>query len=49
MEKKLKLTPQHEEHNKKSLESVKKIPKMSPAEFKKQAQQLREYREANGN
>lgn len=41
---KMKLTPYHEESNRKSLESVKKMPKISREQFKEQAQRLREYR-----
>ena len=48
MSKEIKLTPYHEEMNKRALESNKKMPKTSREEFKKQAQLLRAHREAQG-
>ncbi|MEK6781825.1 MAG: hypothetical protein AABY93_08960 [Bacteroidota bacterium] len=46
---KLKLNEYHQEANRKSLESNKKMPKASSEGFKKQSQKLRAHREAQGN
>ena len=48
MNKEIKLTPYHEEQNKRESEANKKMPKLSREEFKKQAQLLRAHREAQG-
>ncbi len=42
----MKLTSYHQAQNKRTAEANKKMPKVSREEFKKQAQQLKDHREA---
>lgn len=45
----MKMTPYHEEQNRREAEANKKMPKISIEEFKKQVQKLKDQRKAQGN
>jgi hypothetical protein len=47
MSNQLKLTPYHEEQNRRTAEANKKMPRATRESFKKQAQELRDFRRAH--